>query len=93
MTDQQHTEISERLATAKERDYVERHARVIQAPDAGIAQGMMTGPLGARAAIRSEISRLTGRIEELKALDRILPMELPPMAEQCVRNLVLGSVR
>jgi hypothetical protein len=91
MTQQEHAEISDRL---------EKRAREAQ----GVCEtilGARPGPYSAtgmasgygREAIHSEINRLTGRIEQLKALDRCLPKELTPMAEDAVRALVLGSVR
>jgi hypothetical protein len=94
MTEREHQDITERLKAAEEKRYAQQLAGY-ETPRENVGRGLAdVAPVSsARDAIRSEINRLTGRIEELKALDRCLPKELSPMAEAAVRSLVLGSVR
>lgn len=89
MTDQQHTEMSNRLDKARDREGLQSagHATGYPGPYSG------TVLPSARDTIRSEINRLTGRIEQLKQLDRILPLEMPPLADEAIANLVRGSAR
>lgn len=92
MTDQQHAEMTQRLATTKER---EPEIRDRQQVGRANCPGPYSGTVlpSARDTIRSEINRLTGRIEQLKQLDRILPLEMPALADEAIANLVRGSAR
>lgn len=55
-----------------------------------MGQGMAMRP-SARAALREKIERLRVEAAGLEALDRALPLELPPAADEALWTLLVSS--